>query len=78
MKALDADVGEVQGDGVHQGKHRDNEFGECCRMATGAEVDLSQLVTSFPASWEGRSQVCDGWGNQLSQLGGVLCLDLSA
>lgn len=28
---------------------------------TGTGVDLGEPVTSFPASWEGGNQVCDGW-----------------
>lgn len=53
-------------------------LGSAAGWETGTGVDLGELVTEFPASWEGGNQVCDGWGNRLSQLCGVLCLDLSA
>lgn len=78
MNALNADDGEVQGDGADQGKHRDNEFEECCRMGNrqrGWPRWAGDIISCQLGGWK---PGLDGWANQLSQLCGGLCLDCSA
>lgn len=43
MNPLNVDDGEGQGDGGHQGKHRDNEFRGCCRMGNGHRLGLTSV-----------------------------------